>query len=274
MSCKPYAYLSALIAALGGFLQSYAASVIAGAILFLSPEFGLSPAQEGLAAAMILIGALFGSTFASNLADRLGRKKTLLISAWLFCISNLPILFTHSFSMLLTLRFITGIAAGISSLTVPLYLAEIAPPSKRGAFVSFFQLLVTIGTLVAYFINLVLISSGNWREMLFFTVIPAIIQGIALLFVPESPKWLFGKGLVEKSAETLRSLHEENGFALQASFNELGGTWKTVLAPFFRKGIWLGVALVVFQQWCGINAIVYFAPKIFQSGTPLSRKKR
>ncbi len=194
--------------------------------------------QEGLAAGMILLGALIGSPVASTLADRYGRRKALMIAAFLYIVCNLPFLFLSHFSLFLLCRFATGIAVGITSLTVPLYLAEIAPPSRRGAFVSLFQLAVTMGTMGAYFVNWMFASSGNWRAMFLCTIIPAFLQGVCLFFIPES------------APPCLRE--------------EKASSWQTLFSPLFRKGLWIGALLVLFQQWGGINAIIYFTPLIFQ----------
>lgn len=229
----------------------------------MSREFSLSHLHEGWAAGIVLLGALFGAMLAGGIADRLGRRTSLFISAMLFVISSVPILFIFSFSLFLIFRFCTGIAAGISSLTVPLYLAEIAPPSKRGAFVASFQFAVTLGTVAAYLVNLIYVESGDWRSMLFFTAVPAAFQAAALFFVPESPKWLFGMGKTTQGAAIQQKLYFEDGFPPGSKGELEHSAWSQLLAPLYRKGIWIGIALVVLQQWCGINAIVYFTPTIF-----------
>lgn len=261
----PLAIWSGFVASISGFLQSYAASVIAGALLFITKEFHLTPAQEGLAASMILLGALCGSLSTGYLADRFGRRAVLFFSAVTFVASNLPIFFISSFSTLLFLRFLTGIAAGMTSLSCPLYLAEIAPPSKRGAFVGSFQLSVTLGIVAAYLINLEFADTANWRLMLACTAFPAVFQIVALFFIPESPKWLFGAGLLKKGIATQEALHSEDDFPPREQKELAASSWKTMFFPVFHKGLLIGISLVVLQQWCGINAIIYFAPKIFQN---------
>jgi MFS transporter, SP family, galactose:H+ symporter len=259
----PFAICSGFVAALSGFLQGYAISVIAGGLLFIVKEFSLKPASEGLAASMILIGAFFGSLSTGYLADRFGRRPILMFSAILYVASNLPMLFISSYPAFLFLRFITGIAAGINSLACPLYLAEIAPPPKRGAFVGAFPLAMAFGILIGYVLNLEFAPSENWRFMFFFTAIPAAFQAAMLFFVPESPKWLYGSGQTEKGTAVLRSLH--SGDDLLPEKHELAkSSWRALFSPVFRKGLYIGISLLVMQQWCGINAIINFAPKIFQ----------
>jgi SP family galactose:H+ symporter-like MFS transporter len=254
---------SVFVASLSGFLQSYATCVIAGALLFIVKEFSLTPTSEGLAASIIILGAILGSLSTGYFADKNGRRAVLLFAAVLYVASNIPILFISSFPLLLFLRFTTGIAVGMTSLACPLYLAEIAPPAKRGAYVCCFQLAVTVGTLIAFALNLGFTVSENWRFMLFFTAIPAAFQAALLFTIPESPKWLLGSGQTKKAAAALKSLHTgddppRKNDALESS------SWRHLFSPFFRKGVLIGISLVVLQQWCGINAIIYFAPKIFQ----------
>ncbi len=258
-----FAIWSGFVAALSGFLQSYATCVIAGALLFIVKEFSLTTTSEGLAASIIILGAMLGALSTGYFADKFGRRAVLFFSSVLYVASNIPILFISSFPLLLFLRFMTGIAVGMTSLCCPLYLAEIAPPARRGAFVCCFQLAVTVGTLIAYAINLGFTSSENWRFMLFFTAIPAAFQAALLFTIPESPKWLMGSGLKKKAAASAKSLH--TGDDPPRNKDELeDSSWRHLFSPIFRKGVLIGVFLVVLQQWCGINAIIYFAPKIFQ----------
>lgn len=224
----------AFIASLGGFLQSYVTCVIAGALIFISNEFQLSPMNQGNIAAIILIGALAGSIIAGYLADRMGRKKTLFLSSAIYLITAISVFAISQFHALLILRFATGLAVGMTSIVVPMYLAETAPAAKRGAFVTFFQLFVTIGTLVAYFVNLMLAKNGDWKMMFFLAVIPAAIQMLGFISFPESPKWPPPK---------------------QES--------KTLFASRYSFLILIGFILSAFQQFTGINAVVYFTPKIF-----------
>ncbi len=256
-------YLAAFTAAIGGFLQSYSLCCIAGALLFIGQEFPLTPNQEGFAASIIILGALGGSLFAGSLADRLGRRKMIFISSIVFVISNIPILFVPSFTWFLTFRFFSGIAIGITAMVIPLYLAEISPPKYRGAFVATFQLAVTLGSLIAYLVNLSFAGSENWRFMLFFTSIFASIQFFLLFFIPETPKWLMASGQTKKAIEVQMSLHSSTALPHDPKEKKMGG-WKLLLQPIYRKGLFIGLCLMIVQQWVGINAIVYFAPKIFE----------
>jgi len=267
VSCRPYLYWTAFIAALGGFLASFATCIIAGALSFICREFHVSTLQEGVVASMILLGALAGSIFCGYIADRLGRRFSFFAAAFLFLATGILALYVHSLASLLILRFATGIAVGISSILIPMYLAEIAPPANRGAFVTSYQFSVAIGTFAAYLVSMSLSDSGNWRYMFFFAAIPAFFQLVALFFFPESPKWLASLGRRQeslyiqkkffKNLPVMSARLETSSEAVQkAGFKEL-------FTSSFRFVLLIGVLLSLAQQFVGVNAIVFFAPKIF-----------
>lgn len=263
--CLPYAYWAAFIASLGGFLQSYVTCVIAGALCFICKEFSLSSLQEGFAASVILLGALLGTVICGYLADRLGRRLCLLIAAFLYLITSLPILLIETLPSLLILRFTIGIAVGMTSTLCPLYLAEIAPASKRGAFVTSFQFLVSLGTLAAYGVNLAFATSGNWRSMLALAAAASAFQGISLFFFPESPKWLVKVGENQKAGLVLKKLYSDRSLSTPLSKETIPGIeWRELFNPSLRFILFLGLALSFLQQGCGINAVTYFTPKIFK----------
>lgn len=256
-----YVYQASATAAFGGFLQSYVTCVIAGSLSFIAEEFGLNAFHQGYLASLILLGALTGSCFAGAIADWLGRKTALQIAAFLFCASSLGVFFSSSYSSLLFYRWVAGVAAGISAILVPLYLAEIAPSSSRGGFVSMFQLAVTIGTLAAYLVNILFQSSGHWRAMLGFAAPIAFFQGLALVVVPETPVWLFGKGKMEEGKKNLIRL--QGVFAPMVYRETKTSLLRAVFTPLVRPLLWIGLLLATFQQLSGINAVIYFSPKIF-----------
>lgn len=252
-----YRYWIAFVASLGGFIQSYVVCIIAGSLIFIANEFQLSPMKQGNVASFILIGAIVGALTAGYLADRIGRRKTLILAASIYFITASTIFYIHSFPYLMVLRFATGIAVGISAIVVPLYLAEIAPTNKRGAFVSCYQFFITIGTLVAYLVNLVIASREDWRLMFFMASIPAALQLLALVFFPDSPRWLLSQGDELGAQEVMQKLGK--GQMIKES--------KVPEEPLFSSRftflLILGLVLSSFQQFSGINAVVYFAPKIF-----------
>jgi sugar porter (SP) family MFS transporter len=249
-------YWSAFIACIGGFLQSYATCVIAGALPFIAKEFGLSPLQEGNIASLILIGALAAALFSGVLADHLGRKKCLNLSALLYIATSAATLFVESYGTLCLLRIVTGFAVGMSSILVPLYLAEISPAAKRGAFVGGYQLFVTIGTLIAYLVNLLYSDAEDWRMMLFATGFAALFQWVFLFRFPESPKWLKARGRFEEANQTLQQLNLPQEEDKQV-------TPEPLFRRCFARLLLIGFALCFFAQFSGINALIYFSPRIF-----------
>lgn len=225
---------SALTAALGGFLFGYNTSVISGALLFLSKQFALQPDKEGVLVSIILLGALLGACTGGLIADRLGRRKTLIITGIAYCVGTLVVALSKDVSMLLVGRFITGIGVGLGSMVVPLYLAETAPARWRGALVSLNQLMITVGILAAYLINYAFSSSGDWRWMFGLAIVPTLLQIIGMCCLPESIHFF------QEEKKTRRKL-------------------STIM-----RALIIGILLSAFQQITGINAVIYYASKIFQ----------
>jgi MFS transporter, SP family, galactose:H+ symporter len=256
-----YSYWIAFVACLGGFMQSYITCVIAGALLFITTEFDLSPLNQGHIASVILIGAIAGALSSGYLADRFGRRRALVLSALIYFLSALATFVVDSFGELLLLRLFTGLAVGLTSMLVPIYLAEIAPPEKRGAFVTCYQFSITVGTLIAYLINLVGAPHQAWRMMFYVTAIPAGMQLISLFFFPESPKWLLGRGMASEAKKVIERIGGNFSDLSQKSGD------KSVQGKLFSSKylflLAIGMILSAFQQFSGINAVVYFAPKIF-----------
>jgi sugar porter (SP) family MFS transporter len=264
-----YSIFASLIAALGGFLFGYNTSVIAGALVFITKDFQLTTFQEELVVSTVLIGCVIGAFAGGFFADLIGRKKTLFLNLILFFIGIYTLTEASGFHSLMTGRLITGVAIGIASLAVPLYIAEIAPAETRGAFVSLNQLLITIGILIAYFVSYMYAEKQDWRDMFAFGFIPLIIQFIGLFFIPESPSWLISRGRRVQAEKVLHRLHtahpnlhlkeikKEEEIASKTS-------WRELFKPSVRKPFLVGIGISVFQQITGINTVIYYAPKIFQ----------
>lgn len=265
----PFSFIVSLIAALGGLLFGFNTSVISGALLFLQRDFNLSTVEQEIIVSILLVGALVGAFLGGFIADFFGRKKTLIFTVVLFIIGTIFLSEAVGFDSLLIGRLILGFAIGITSMAVPLYIAEISPPQSRGALVSLNQLLVTVGILLAYAVSLYYAEKSDWRDMFLFGIFPAILQGIGLFFIPESPSWLLEQG---KSARAEKILHRiriapaETKLA-KAKKKEDGPSktsWKELLKPSIRKSFLVGIGVSVFQQITGINTVIYYAPKIFQ----------
>lgn len=267
----PFALFFAWCIALGGFLFGYHTAVIAGALSFISHEFTLAVWQEGLAVSIILIGALIGSVCAGMLADTFGRRRIVLATGILSIVGTIIQIAAPSFFVFIFGRFFTGISIGIISLVVPLYLAEIAPTAKRGSFVALNQLAITIGILGAYIVGFWFAKQSEWRPMIGFAILPAAIQYIAMLFFPESPRWLIAHKHPEKAYAIFDKLSKNPKKRSATEINSIGETntqsmipWRLLFRSPFIQPLIIGTILSIFQQITGINAVIYYAPKILQ----------
>lgn len=258
-----------LVAALGGFLFGYHTSVISGALLFISQDFHLSVFEQELVVSTLLIGALLGALGGGILTDSLGRKKTLFLTVFLFAVGTFCLADGRDFDLLLVGRFLTGLAIGVTSVAVPLYIAEMSPPEKRGLFVSFNQLAITIGILVAYIVTYVYAEKQLWRDMFFFAFFPILLQAIGLCWVAETPSWLIGRNRrreAEKVLHRMRFAHpRESLIPIEEQEDRIETShWKELFSPKMRKSFLVGIGISVFQQITGINTVIYYAPSIFQ----------
>ncbi|PZO27564.1 MAG: D-xylose transporter XylE [Flavobacteriaceae bacterium] len=276
---KNYILFIALSAALGGLLFGYDTAVISGAIGNLTEYFHLTPVETGWAISSALVGCLIGAFFSDYLSNRFGRKATMIITAILFILNSIGTALPTSFTMFVIFRIVGGIGVGIASMVVPMYIAEIAPPKRRGALVGNYQLAIVIGIVVVYFVNYLIALQGDanwnlnigWRWMFGSEIIPSILFLIFIFLIPESPRWLFQKEKHEHAILVLEKLNEPENVAqvkneIQNSLQqEDKGQWKNLVNPIFKKALFVGIGLSILQQLTGINAILYYAPEIFKS---------
>ncbi len=232
--------LIASIAAVSGVLLGYETGVISGAILYINDEFILSPWGNHFVIHSIIVGAFLGCLVSGRLADCWGRRWLLILAALIFLIGTVGSFLATSSASLIMSRTILGIAIGISSFTAPLYIAEIAPAKSRGLLVSFNQLAITIGIVMAYILDAYYAKQGGqWRWMLGLGVVPAMVLFIGMLFVPNSPEW---------------AAHRKKNHV----------NWRELFQPFGHSALIVGIGLAFFQQCTGINTIIYFAPTVFE----------
>ncbi|MEJ7841208.1 MAG: sugar porter family MFS transporter [Rubrobacter sp.] len=251
--------------ALGGLLFGYDTGVIAGAILFINKDLGLSPFMSGLVVSSLLVGAMVGAAFAGPIADATGRRKLVLVAAVVFALGAIGAALATSAGMLVLFRVVLGLAVGAASLIVPLYLAEVAPTEIRGAVASLNQLMIVTGILIAYIANSALAGAEAWRWMIGLAVVPSALLFLGMLFMPETPRWLVSKDREEEAREVLRRTRNE--VAVEAEMNDIkrvesqeeGGLGE-LLASWVRPALLVGMGLAIFQQIIGINTIVYYAP--------------
>lgn len=275
---QPIVYFIGFTAALAGLLFGLDVGVISGAQEFIERDFKIGDDMIQRIVAALLWGAVFGTLISGFLSSRFGRRKTILFSAVNFIVGALFCAFATSPHHLEIARFILGIAVGVASFTAPLYLSEISPQSVRGSLISMYQLMITIGIVMAFLSNTWLatyatfggVVGGHWRIMLGIIAIPAAVMFIGVWFLPESPRWLFLKGLKERAVAVFKGMHLDDA-EIAAEVREIEDSLKikqdgwTLLKtnPNFRRAIGLGVGLQIIQQLTGINVIMYYAPRIF-----------
>ncbi|MDQ1721035.1 MAG: hypothetical protein QOI26_769, partial [Pseudonocardiales bacterium] len=262
--------LGAAITALGGLLFGYDTGVISGALLFIGKDFhGLTSFDKELLTSILLIGAMIGALAAGRIADRVGRRPTVLGTAALFVAGVLLAAVSPDYGVLVGARVIIGLAVGSASMVVPLYIGEIVPPRIRGALVSFNQLAITAGILASYLVDYGLASRQNWRLMFGLAAIPAILMFTGMLFQHESPHWLVAQGREDEARQVLRRVRDQDD--IEAEITEVRdlstrrSSWREVLNPSLRHVMIIGVSLAVFQQITGINTIIYYAPTLLSS---------
>jgi sugar porter (SP) family MFS transporter len=260
----------AAITALGGLLFGYDTGVISGALLFIGKDFpGLTSFDKELLTSILLVGALIGALAAGRIADRVGRRPTVLGTAALFVAGVLLAAFAPGFGVLVGARVVIGMAVGSASMVVPLYIGEIVPPRIRGALVSFNQLAITSGILASYLVDYGLSSTQNWRLMFGLAAIPAILMFTGMLFQHESPHWLVAQGREAEARRVLSRVRADGDIDSEiAEVRELSArrsSLRDVLNPSVRHVMTIGVMLAVFQQITGINTIIYYAPTLLSA---------
>jgi sugar porter (SP) family MFS transporter len=291
---QKYIWLISMTAALGGFLFGYDWVVIGGAKPFYEPYFNITSASDqGWGTSSALVGCMLGAILCIILSDKLGRKRLLIFSGFLFSLSAIGTALADSFWWFNFYRIAGGVAMGIALNLSPLYIAEIAPPEKRGMFVTINQLLIMIGVLLAQLTNwqISLLDkelvddasfemitdswSGNygWRWMFGLEVIPALLFFVLMFFVPESARWLVKNNEESKARKILQKIGGE--FYEKLTVNEIKSTlnqedlakvnFKELLNKNVLKFIGIGIFLAFLQQWSGVNVIIYYAADIFQA---------
>ena len=285
-----YVIFMAVVAAIGGILFGYDTAVISGTTEIVKNQFHLTDMMEGWYVGCALIGSICGVLVAGSLSDYLGRKLTMLISAALFSISAIGCAVCGSFDGLVAYRIVGGVGIGIVSIVSPIYISEVSPAKIRGTLVSLYQLAVTVGFLMAYLANWVIdsgidtslvlgdpglslwermMNTEAWRGMLGSETLPALLFFFIIFFIPESPKWLIVKGKMEKASAVLSKIYaqpqevEEEINVTKESLGGDKGSWADLLKPGILLAVIAGSAIAILGQFMGVNAVLYYGPKIF-----------
>ncbi len=287
MKGTAYVIFMAAVAAIGGILFGYDTAVISGTTDIVRNQFSLSASGEGWYVGCALIGSIIGVLCAGSLSDYIGRKITMLISAAFFSISAIGCAVCGSFDALVAFRIIGGVGIGIVSIVSPIYISEVSPAKIRGTLVSLYQLAVTAGFLLAYLANWAIdagidpsaaadaglwsrmFNAEAWRGMLGSETLPALLFLFIIFFIPESPKWLIIKGKPSEATAVLsRILGSEDEInaeveATRSSSGEDNGSWSDLLKPGILVAVLAGCAIAILGQFMGVNAVLYYGPKIF-----------
>lgn len=261
-----------IVVALGGFLFGFDTAVISGAEKAIQVLWQLSAVEHGFTVSIALIGTVLGAMLGGIPADRLGRKQTLFWIAVLYLVSSLGSALAHDWYLFLLFRFMGGLGVGASSVAAPMYISEISPARSRGKMVGLFQFNVVFGILIAYFSNYFMQDMGEnaWRWMLGIQALPSLIFLLAILYVPESPRWLImKKGKVDEAREILELIDAETS---EETLSDILATTKStqsqpkakLFSSKYKSPVGLAIMFAIFNQVSGINAIIYYSPRIFE----------
>jgi len=278
-----FVFKVAIAATMGALAFGYDTGVISGALPFMSAPIaqgglGLNALTEGIVTSALVFGAAFGSLMAGSLSDKYGRRTTLLGLSLVFLIGVLGTALAPSVAIMTIMRFVLGLAVGGASATVPVFIAEMAGPSRRARLVSQNELMIVGGQLLAYVLNALLAhfagSPDIWRTMLGVAAVPAVLLGVGMLLVPASPRWLASKGRMQEARAVLQQIRSSNAqveteLADMVRLNKIDHEqtgWSAVLGtPWIRKLLWIGIGLGFVIQLTGVNAFMYFTPIILKS---------
>ena len=264
-----FVYLIAGVCALGGLLFGYDIGVISGALLFIEEDLALSTFLQSVVVSVLLVGAVVGALAGGPLSDRYGRRRIVMLAAIIFVVGAIGAGLSPGVGALIAFRFVLGLGVGLASLIVPLYIAEISPADVRGGLVSLNQLMITIGILAAYLVNYALAEAEAWRWMLALAAVPAVILGVGMFFLPETPRWLVSQDLTDRARAVLTRTRgaarvEDELADIERVENQEEEGVGELRAPWVRPALIVGIGLAIFQQITGINTIIYYAPTILK----------
>ncbi|MGC2475432.1 MAG: sugar porter family MFS transporter [Candidatus Sulfotelmatobacter sp.] len=258
------------IAALGGVLYGYDMGIIAAAAIFVKRSFGITTFVEEWVVSVVLIGAMVGAMAGGAIADRIGRRATLVWAGIVFIVGSVLAPLSPNVATLIVARTIIGIGIGFTSVTAPVYVSELAPPQSRGMLIGLYQFALTIGIALADLVGYWLATQQAWRMMFGIAAVPTVFFLAVILTVPESPRWLFAHSRPQEAESVLRSYTDALGAqrfledireGLKVPMEQ---RWSALWTPAVRGAVFIAVGLTVLQQATGINTIIYYGPQIFE----------
>lgn len=258
-----------LCAGIGGILYGYDIGVISGALLFIRRTIPMTDDQMGIIVGAVLAGGLLGTLITGYLSDRFGRRSMIIVACLVFYIGISLILLANSYVALLLSRLTLGVGVGIVAVTVPLYLAEIVPAAIRGKSVTVFQIFLTLGILLAYFIDYLFTPSGNWHAMFAVLLIPTTILFFGILYLPESPRYLFSRNRNYQARHIISRTHpkqqiEHEVTFIKRSLQKQNGSWHELFSMKWALPLFIAVFIAASNQLTGINVIFQYAPIVLQ----------
>jgi sugar porter (SP) family MFS transporter len=267
-----------LIAGLGGLLYGYDMGIIAAALIYVRESFGLSTKMEEALVSVVLVGAMSGALLGGAIADRIGRRATLVWGGAIFIVGSVIAPLAPNVGVLIGARALLGVAIGFTSVTAPVYVSELAPPHSRGRLIGLYQFALTMGIALADLVGYWLAGQHAWRWMFGVGALPAAFFLALILLLPESPRWLYAQGRIHDAESVLRAYADESGarmlleeirIALMAKAER---RWSALWSPTVRKSLLIAVGFTVLQQVTGINTIIYYGPQIFTLAGVASNK--
>ena len=257
------------IAGLGGILYGFDMGVIAAALIYVRDSFHLSTVMQEVLVIAVLIGVMIGALVGGTIADRIGRRKTLIWGAVLFIVGSVLAPLSPNVYVLFVARGLLGIAVGFTSVTAPVYVSELAPPQSRGMLIGLYQFALTLGIALADLVGYWFAASQGWRWMFGFGLVPAVLFLFMVITVPESPRWLFVQNRLAEAESVLKSYTDEAGARLLLEdirvslMTKMERRWSALWSPAVRGSLFIAVGFMVLIPATGINAILYYGPQIF-----------
>ena len=257
------------IAGLGGILYGFDMGVIAAALIYVRDSFHLSTLMQEVLVIAVLVGVMIGALVGGAVADRIGRRKTLVWGAILFIAGSILAPLSPNVYVLFVARALLGIAVGFTSVTAPVYVSELSPPQSRGMLIGLYQFALTLGIALADLVGYWFAGQQGWRLMFAFGLLPAVLFLFMVLTVPESPRWLFAQNRVAEAESVLTSYTDEVGARLLLEdirvslMTKMERRWSALWSPAVRGSLFIAVGFMLLAPVTGINAVVYYGPQIF-----------